>query len=854
MKQVYRFFLTSFIILLTSGLCLAQTSEFNLQAYKTFLSSHQDMTASQLYSMYPTGKFQGNLNFDFASALYHDSISNKYNLTNGEKSLIAKNGFMVTERCAFPDFISAFRDIYAKDLPVFITTDAVLDAIHRSYDNILTEVEMQVLIPRLTDFLDKLHAQLPALASDYLNNPKMNLMLRDLDFYLTVARTLLEDNALPHYSENTAKVSEMLQFISTAKLEQIQLFSETLRFIDFSQFTPRGHYSRRPELTKYFKTMMWLGRIEIYLIAPRAINPSPSFSDLQRQTILANLVNEAIAKANLLSSYQEINGILEFFVGESDNVTIPNLISLKQLTQLKTADELLDSVKFVSYQDTLKNKSFAFQRILSQVIETGFNSPDSIIPASSFLLLGQRFIIDSYITSQVVFDKINYQNFRYKRMLPSSLDVLFALGNDASVQLLKKELEEFHYETNLASLRYLVDSYDENFWKVSLYNLWLNSIRKLNPKDRSKLPQFMQTGAWWQEKMNTQLASWAQLRHDNILYAKQSYSGMPGCSFPYAYVEPFPEFFSQVKLYAEIAKTYFSGFTFKQTYTKDQLLKYFAHLSGVCDTLSAISQKELDNTPLSDSELKFLKSTINVDPGVCAPDPRVVPGWYDKLVFHSIYEDFRNPFLVADFHTSPADKNGEIVGWVLHAATGRIDLGVFTVKSGNSSPVAYVGPVLSYYEHLTSNFKRLTDDEWANLYSKAPSPRPGFVNSYLANSFGEVRPEGVSLATSVDPLQDKNRIPESMLLINNYPNPFNSSTLISFTIPYSLSLKQTKLIVYDLQGKIVKELINEPLPAGNYLSRWNGTDNSGKPVTSGVYFYNLSAGDQFVSGKMSLIK
>ena len=63
--------------------------------------------------------------------------------------------------------------------------------------------------------------------------------------------------------------------------------------------------------------------------------------------------------------------------------------------------------------------------------------------------------------------------------------------------------------------------------------MWLNSIRKLNPpKDRSALPQFMQTAAFWQEKLNTQLSSWAQLRHDNLLYAKQSYTGgVPICPF-----------------------------------------------------------------------------------------------------------------------------------------------------------------------------------------------------------------------------------------------------------------------------------------------------------------------------------
>ena len=48
----------------------------------------------------------------------------------------------------------------------------------------------------------------------------------------------------------------------------------------------------------------------------------------------------------------------------------------------------------------------------------------------------------------------------------------------------------------------------------------------------------MQTAAFWQKMMNTQFSSWTELRHDNLLYAKQSYSGGTICSYPYGYVEP----------------------------------------------------------------------------------------------------------------------------------------------------------------------------------------------------------------------------------------------------------------------------------------------------------------------------
>ena len=76
---------------------------------------------------------------------------------------------------------------------------------------------------------------------------------------------------------------------------------------------------------------------------------------------------------------------------------------------------------------------------------------NQIKPAASFLLLGQRFVIDSYVTGNVVYDKIIYDNMKIKRMLPSTLDVLFSLGNDAAAQILKPELDQYMYSSNLSS-------------------------------------------------------------------------------------------------------------------------------------------------------------------------------------------------------------------------------------------------------------------------------------------------------------------------------------------------------------------------------------------------------------------
>lgn len=499
---------------------------FDMQAYTNFLASHRDLTYAQLRSLHPTANFRSKLDLPLTEIVYLDTIIQLYQLTSDEQNLLRENGFVVSERLRRDSFGHAFLEIYKHDLPVFVSTDAILHALHRSYDAILQDTETGVLIPRLRELLLKLRNQWPNLATRYLNLPAMQPMLNDVDVYLTVALRLLGNQLAPHRSENAATVTELLNLIGTEQPAYFSLFSETQRLIDFSQFRPRGHYTNQEDLRNYFKTMIWLGRTELMLSQPKVQSgPAPSEADIQRQTIAAYLLSEAIKNSGGLELWQEMDDIIRFLVGESDNITLDHLRLLADEIGLINASELLEADRLQALQAALAAKSYAIQRINSQILISDPNNPEQIAPPSAFLLFGQRFVIDSYVMGNVVYDRILYQNQKVLRMLPSSLDVLFALGNDAASILLQDELQRYPYASNLSALRYLVDSYEDEFWKSALYNVWLQAIRRLNPAgDLTVLPAFMQTGAFWQQKMNTQLASWAQLRHDNLLYAKQSYT------------------------------------------------------------------------------------------------------------------------------------------------------------------------------------------------------------------------------------------------------------------------------------------------------------------------------------------
>lgn len=86
---------------------------------------------------------------------------------------------------------------------------------------------------------------------------------------------------------------------------------------------------------------------------------------------------------------------------------------------------------------------------------------------------------------------------------------------------------------------------------------------------------------------------------------------------------------------------------------------------------------------------------------------------------------------------------------------------------------------------------------------------------------------------------------------SNYPNPFNPETTISFTLPVSGA---TSLKIFNLKGQLVRNLVNADMTAGTQRVVWNGTDDSNKPVSSGLYFYQINNAGKTITKKMLLAK
>ncbi|MCD6374374.1 MAG: T9SS type A sorting domain-containing protein, partial [Caldisericaceae bacterium] len=103
----------------------------------------------------------------------------------------------------------------------------------------------------------------------------------------------------------------------------------------------------------------------------------------------------------------------------------------------------------------------------------------------------------------------------------------------------------------------------------------------------------------------------------------------------------------------------------------------------------------------------------------------------------------------------------------------------------------------------------------------------------------------------VKSLTTSQMLPEEAVLFANYPNPFNPTTNIRFALPKDGSVK---LEIYNLNGQRIKELINGDYQAGYHSVKWDGKDEHGRPVSSGMYFYVLKTSKITESRKMFLLK
>ncbi len=646
---------------------------------------------------------------------------NSFHLPDGAREKLKENGFVI-----LPSGEGDIYEIYIQakkgGKPVVITSDLVLHTAHALFDYALRIVEKRTLIgelERLTQgMLRESVKQLRSVRDEELRQAAG----RNAAFFGVGARLLALEIPLPDKVETL--VRKEIGLIDAHKgISTSPIFGY---LEDYSQYVPRGHYTRNEDFRKLFKTMMWYGRMGFYLRPGQSMYPQEVDTEEEgrRLTRAALLIVSILGESEeLRKCWQSVYEPTAFFVGKTDDLDFHDyqelareLYGTNPLSEAISAREALDS--FIERAAELRKP-----RVCSTpVADTDVQRREAVGPIQGFRFMGQRFIPDSYVMQNLVYDKvINYTGkgkpftMEYsargpQRCFPRGLDVMASLGSDLAKRIVYDEGDGDYenYAEQLSKLKEELSSLGEETWRSNLYFIWLSSLRSLVLREDAAHPPLMRTNAWSRKELNTALGSWAELRHDTILYAKQSYTiGItavpPRPELTKGWVEPYPRLYRGARiLVEEMAKQLERlGSVPEELEAK---LRVFGEL---CGSLETISEKELQGEALVETEYRLIWEIGHTMKGFT---------WFSPQLMEEITTGADEKMaIVADVHTDPN------TGKVLQEAVGNPGV-MYLICSIEDEAVLTKGGVFTYYEFKHPMKDRLTDERWQEMVKKGEAP------------------------------------------------------------------------------------------------------------------------------------
>lgn len=630
-------------------------------------------------------------------------------LSAEQKQMIEENGFVVVPQSSYKQIYEILNDNYWPSIPSFVTSDSVLHTFHVLYDMSLRVAETWTfwdLVGNLTESLLNTSYDQFTLAPE---GRWKGAALRNVMFF-SVAMMLL-DNETEIPSEVEESVAEVLDLIEQHQGVSSNWFMKQLE--DFSQYVPRGHYTRSEILKRYFKAMMWYGRVT-FRVMPDGVIPDETGMNETAQAILISLaLKETISKLpNGTTGYHVWDAIYEpttFFVGTADDLTPQEYLEvIEEIYDPKPSWNMLDNdTRLVELMTKLVE--LREPQILSGVL---FDY-ELLNQTMGLRLMGQRFIPDSYILWQLVYANVGTRD--EPRLMPKGLDVMAALGSDRAWDLLDDQKHYCNYVEQMERMWQFVENVADNEWTQNLYWLWLYSLLPLLVDPGEGYPFFMQSDAWVDKQLMTALASWTELRHDTILYAKQSYGGIESVPpTPLGYVEPVPRVYGRL---ASLCRMMQDGLNSRDI-LPSVLSEKLDLLEQVLLRLLEISLKELQGQMLSEGDLNFIHCI-----GCGLEYISDMPPEFNDFV--SLADD--EMAVVADVHT---DLNTDTV---LEEAVGRPMI-IYVAVHVNGKTVLARGGTFSYYEFMQPINDRLTDEAWQEMLDNGEEPSmPSWTSSFVAS-------------------------------------------------------------------------------------------------------------------------
>ena len=474
-----------------------------------------------------------------------------------------------------------------------------------------------------------------------------------------------------------------------------------------------------------------------YLYPCESLQITEGFTiQLTRQALLIvrALYNSTINGKTALDVWARIYEPTTFFVGKTDDLNVHDYqkIAFKTYGKIPEVSDLGDELRlqnFLSEARKLRKPKILSTFVLD--IDDNKKSAEDII--LGFRFMGQSFIPDSYMFQNLVYPKVmlytgNSKPFTWVmsrrgpiRGFPRGLDIMAILGSGYAENIIKEEgdSEYKRYDEQLTKLKKEFDLKNEG-WSFNLYWSWLHCLKALLCPPKDPLPPFMRSKIWAGKKLYTALGSWAELRHDTLLYAKQSYT-MAGTGRPprphltYGYVEPCPRVYVRVR---EMIKQMRKELTLQELLDAriEDNLRRFETLLG---TLEIITRKELTGEPLTEEEYRTiwnigstLKSITKFPHDIMS---KITSGTDEKMA------------IIADVHTDPNSEQ------VLEEAVG-FPFVIYVKASIKGKDQIVQGPVFSYYEFKQPMSDRLTDEQWQGMLEEGQEPSlPKWTGKFMGN-------------------------------------------------------------------------------------------------------------------------
>ena len=631
------------------------------------------------------------------------------------------SSFIVIPSYEDNEIYEIYERLKEEGTPPFITSDLVLHTAHLLFDYSLRAVELEVLYPKITKLSTALVREANKLDSAAMSS-QVREVARGLTAYCSVGAKILD----PEFDIPAALKQEVKADLNLIEQHKGFALSKTLPHMeDFSQYVPRGHYTRSQLFEQYFKAMMWFGRrlFRVEEKTPEGIPGGDLWNDEMmlretRQMLLATylLENTYIGSSPAIDLWDDIYETTALFSGKTEDLNVHQVQEVAKKVWGKTPipSDLVDEGK------------------IRQFIALAREATHPKIDASGagrkgFSLLAQRFLPDSYIMQSLVSTRgsLKYIGDREPRpftfgvviaygparTFPRGLDVFAALGSDEALQVLNESGDTAYegYQEKMSALREeLPEMINKGKDESLFYGLLHTLLALLEVPEGEFLPGIFSTRAWTLKELNAALGSWAEIRHDTILYAKQSYTAVGAArvspTMPPGYVEPYPEFYRQIQkmvsnIYAKCIKT---------TANLRELESNFKEFDAVMERLIEISEKELEEGVLNEKDYQDiseaalrLKSTTQ----------------FPSRIMKKITADVDSKMAaIADVHT---DSNSQMV---LEEAVGTPFQVQVEIKIG-SNMIALTGGVFSYYEFKHPMKDRLTDEKWQEKLLKE-SERP----------------------------------------------------------------------------------------------------------------------------------